>query len=101
MRNFSNMRKTIFLTSVCLAFATYLFCGCSPDDENDDHSSSTTTTTQKVTAPKFDKYLTTTDLDGFSIRVRFKTGGDKESNLSATVHWKGYSKKPSTTPSKK
>ena len=95
------MRKTFFLTSVCLAFATYLFCGCNPDDENEDHSSSTTTTTQKVTAPKFDKYLTTTDLDGFSIRVRFKTGGDKESNLSATVHWKGYSKKPSTTPSKK
>ena len=98
------MRKVFFLTSFCLAFATCLFCGCSPDDDNNDnHSSSTTTTTtmQKITAPKFDKYLTTTDLDGFSIRVRFKTGGDKESNLSATVHWKGYSKKPSTTPSKK
>ena len=99
------MRKVFFLTSFCLAFATCLFCGCSPDDDNNDnHSSSTTTTTttmQKITAPKFDKYLTTTDLDGFSIRVRLKTGGDKESNLSATVHWKGYSKKPSTTPSKK
>lgn len=86
------MRKVSFLTSFCLSFATCLFCGCSPDDENDNHSSSTTTTTQKVTAPKFDKYLTTTDLDGFSIRVRFKTGGDKESNLSATVYWKNYSK---------
>ena len=96
------MRKVFFLTSFCLAFATCLFCGCSPDDENDNHSSSTTTTTmQKITAPKFDKYLTTTDLDGFSIRVRFKTDGDKESNLSATVHWKSYSKKPSSTPTKK
>lgn len=57
------MRKVFFLTSFCLAFATCLFCGCSPDDENDNNSSSTTTTTtQKVTTPKFDKYLTTTDL---------------------------------------
>lgn len=72
------MRKVSFLTSFCLAFATCLFCGCSPDDGNDNHSSSTTTTTQKVTAPKFDKHLTTTDLDGFSIRVRFKTGGTKK-----------------------
>ena len=97
------MKKAFFLTSVCLTFATCLFCGCSPDDENDNHSSSTTTTTttQKISAPKFDKYLTTTDLDGFSIRVRFKTGGDKESNLSATVYWKNYSKKPSSTPTKK
>lgn len=96
------MRKVFFLTSFCFAFATCLLCGCSPDEENDNHSSSTTTTTkQKVTAPKFDKYLTTTDLDGFSIRVRFKTGGDKESNLSATVYWKNYSKKPSSTPTKK
>ena len=96
------MRKVFFLKLFCLAFATCLFCGCSPDDENDNNSSSTTaTTTQKVTSPKFDKYLTTTDLDGFSIRVRFKTGGDKESNLSATVHWKSCSKKPSSTPTKK
>lgn len=40
-------------------------------------------------------------MDGFSIRVRFKTGGDNESNLSATVYWKSYSKKPSSTPAKK
>lgn len=57
-----NMRKVFFLTSVCLAFTTCLFCGCSPDDENDNHLSSTTATTQKITAPKFDNYLTTTEL---------------------------------------
>ncbi len=85
------MRKVFFLTSFCFAFATCLFCGCSPDAENDNYSSSITTN-QKISAPKFDKYLTTTDLDGFSIRVRFKTGGDKESNLSATVYWKVFQK---------
>lgn len=95
------MKKVFFLASVCFAAVTCLFCGCSSDDENDNYSSSTSTTTQKISAPKFDKYLTTTDTDGFSIRVRFKTGGDKESNLSATVHWKNYSKKPSSTPTKK
>lgn len=95
------MKKVFFLASICFAAVTCLFCGCSSDDENDNYSSSTSTTTQKISAPKFDKYLTTTDTDGFSIRVRFKTGGDKESNLSATVHWKNYSKKPSSTPTKK
>ena len=95
------MKKVFFLASVCFAAVTCLFCGCSSDDENDNYSSSTSTTTQKISTPKFDKYLTTTDTDGFSIRVRFKTGGDKESNLSATVHWKNYSKKPSSTPTKK
>lgn len=96
------MKKVFFLAPICFAVAMCLFCGCCPDDENDIHTSSTTTTTpRKISAPKFDKYLTTTDLDGFIIRVRFKTGGDKESNLSATVHWKSYSKKPSTTPAKK
>lgn len=87
------MKKVFFLAPICFAVAMCLFCGCSPDDENDIHTSSTaTTTTRKISAPKFDKHLTTTDLDGFIIRVRFKTGGDKESNLSATVHWKSYSK---------
>lgn len=95
------MKKVFFLTSICFAFAICLLCGCSPDVENDIHSSSTTTTTPKISAPKFDKHLSTTDLDGFSIRVRFKTGGDDESNLSATVYWKSCSKKPSTTPTKK
>lgn len=96
------MRKVFFLTSISLVFATCLFCGCSPEDENEYHSSSASSTTaQKISAPKFDKFLTTTDLDGFSIKARFKTGGDKESNLSATVYWKSYSKKPSSTPTKK
>ena len=31
------MRKVFFLTSFCFAFATCLFCGCSPDAENDNY----------------------------------------------------------------
>ena len=69
----------------------------------EDFSSNTEINTSKVKVkkPTFDKYLSTTDKDGFSIRVRFKTGGDKESNICATVYWKAYSKKPSTKPTKK
>lgn len=69
-------------------------------DEPKVPSSSTTTTSKKVTAPSYDANLSTSDLASFSIRVRFKTGGDTEQNLSATVHWQAYSTKPSTKPSK-
>lgn len=71
-------------------------------DEPEHNSSSTTTPAQnaKVTKPSFDKFMSTSDKDGFSIRVRFKTGGDKETKISAIVHWKAYSTKPSSKPSK-
>lgn len=76
-------------------------CSCETDEPDaPSNSSSQTNANQKVSQPTFDKFLTTTDTNGFSIRVRFKTGGDKESNLSAKVHWKAYSKKPSSKPSK-
>ena len=48
--------------------------------------------------PSFEKYLTTSDYDGFSIRMRFDNGGDIRDNMSCTVHWKAYSSKPSSTP---
>lgn len=79
---------------VCMAFSS-----CDTDEPYN-ISSSTTTDKQKVTKPTFDKYLSTSDKASFSIRVRFKTGGDRESNLSATVHWKSYASKPSSTPKK-
>lgn len=91
------MKKLFFLISLilCLSITS---CG---DDEPESPSSTTgTTSTQKITKPSFDKDLSTSDLASFSIRVRFKTGGDKESNLSATVHWKAYSSNPSKKPSK-
>lgn len=93
----------LFAIGVAMSAACLLWgCGDEPTSPSSGATGSSTTgsTAQKVTKPTFDKYLTTTDLDGFSIRVRFKTGGDKESNLRATVHWKAYSKKPSSKPSK-
>lgn len=78
----------------CVAFSS-----CDTD-EPDNPSSTSTTNKQKVTKPSFDKYLSTSDKASFSIRVRFKTGGDSESNLSAIVHWQAYSKKTSSTPKK-
>lgn len=84
---------------LCMALSAF-FCSCDPDDEPKSGSSSTTTTTQTISRPSFDKFLSTSDKAGFSIQVRFKTGGDKEQNISATVHWRAYSSKPSKTPSK-
>lgn len=79
-----------------------LLCSSCETDEpkNPSSSSSSTTNKQTISKPSFDKFLSTSDKASFSIRVRFKTGGDKEQNLSATVHWKAYSSKPSKTPSK-
>lgn len=87
------------LTSMIIA--GLVFSSCDTDEPNSPSSSTTTTTNkQKVTKPTYDKNLSTSDKASFSIRVRFKTGGDSEYNLSATVHWKAYSKKPSSTPKK-
>lgn len=93
------MKKYRFLRICCVLIVTFgWLCSCDPNDET--ISSTTDTNTSKVTKPTFDKFLSTTDTDGFSIRVRFKTGGDKESNIHATVYWKAYSKKLSSKPSK-
>ncbi len=72
-------------------------CG---NDGNDEIDFKPSVNSGKVTAPAFDKFLSTTDYDSFSVRVRFKTGGDKESNLNATVHWMSYPSRPSSPPSK-
>lgn len=84
-------------------FAVCALCSCGgdePETAKDSSSANQSTSSQKVTKPSFDMFLTTTDKDGFSLRVRFKTGGDKESNLRAKVNWKAYSKKPSAKPSR-
>lgn len=76
-----------------------MFVGCSEDDDerNDNYIPSEVET--DLEEPELDRYLTTTDLDGFSIRARFDNGGDKTENMSCTVYWKAYSSKPSKTPS--
>lgn len=91
------MKKLLFsLLSLMLCMA---FTSCDKDDDSDSPSSSTTSS-QKITKPTFDKDLSTADLASFSMKVRFKTGGDEVSNLDAVVHWKSYMTKPSKTPSK-
>lgn len=93
------MNKIYYLAIWCIFIITpCLLCSCDVDDVIE--SSTNDFNTQKITAPSFDKFLSTTNTDGFSIRVRFKTGGDKENNIHATVHWKAYSQKPSSKPSK-
>lgn len=95
--------KTLRILKLCMLLTVAgIISSC--DKEDEETTSSTTnvgvSNKQNITKPTFDSFLTTTDLDGFSIRARFKTGGDSESNMSATVHWSAYSKKPSKTPSK-
>ncbi|MDE7401801.1 MAG: hypothetical protein K2M87_00100 [Muribaculaceae bacterium] len=90
------------LFSTTLMAIAVLFSSCETDEPHKPSSSTSSTTTSKqtITKPSFDKFLSTADKASFSIRVRFKTGGDKEQNLSAIVHWRAYSSKPSKTPSK-
>ena len=64
------MKKYRFLRICCVLIVTFGWL-CSCDPDNETISS-------------------TTD----------KTGGDKESNIHATVYWKAYSKKLSSKPSK-
>lgn len=90
------------MNKIIIPFLSLMLCfvmvSCG-DDEPESPSSNETTTSQKITKPSYDKNLSTSDLASFSIRVRFKTGGDKESNLRATVYWRAYSSKPSSKPS--
>lgn len=97
--------KSMFSKILTWTFSLMLLfsvVSCDKDEPSSSSSSSNQgTSSQRVSKPSFDKFLSTTDRDGFSLRVRFKTGGDKESNMRATVHWKAYSSKPSSKPSKR
>lgn len=97
------MKMQNYFRAILFLVASMIFIGCEKDEEPEPYTpkKETVSNTQKITKPSFDKDLTTVDLDGFSIRVRFKTGGDKMDNLSAKVHWKAYSTKPSSKPSEK
>jgi len=77
-------------------------CGCEPEDERMTSSSTdkTEVSVSIVTKPVFECFLSTTDKDVFSLRVRFKTVGDTESNINATVYWKAYAQKTSSKSQK-
>lgn len=82
---------TVIITSLFLTVS----CG---KDDNTLNREPDFPDTSNLTYPKLDKYLTTTDYDGVSFRVRFTNGGDVMENMSCTVHWRRYSSKPSKTP---
>lgn len=88
------------LTSILSLILCFVVASCGEDEPDSSSTKTDTTSSQRISKPSYDKDLSTSDLASFSIRVRFKTGGDKESNLNATVHWKAYSSKPSKKPSK-
>ena len=90
--------KNKSIISILLTILTC--CIITSCDTDEPTSSSSSDKKQAITKPIFDKFLSTSDKVSFSIRVRFKTGGDKEQNMSAVVYWKAYSSKPSKTPSK-
>lgn len=86
---FKSLTLVIFLVSVV---------SCDKDEPDFEYNDEEDVVTSKVLAPSFDKYLTTTDYDGFSIGLWFKNGGDVRDNMSCQVYWKAYSKRPSSTP---
>lgn len=89
------MKKNLFLI---FAFAILGLISCEKYDPTNSNSVTHRDESTKITSPTFEKYLTTTDYDGFSIRMRFDNGGDTRENMSCIVHWRAYAKKPSSTP---
>lgn len=83
---------------VLLCTSSFIVLSC---DKNDPDIEYEEVVTSNVSLPSFDKYLTTTDADGFSIRIRFKNGGDVRENMSCTVYWEAFTNKPSSTPTKR
>lgn len=86
---------------ICMALFVPMLAACEKEDEGgkpDLPSSSSQNGVVDIKAPSLDAYLTTTDVEGFSIRIRFNNGGDKTDNMSCTVYWKAYTSKPATEP---
>lgn len=94
------MKKYFIAILQSISFCLFLFTAisCDKDELSLDYED---IVTNSVSLPKFEKNLTTTDTDGFSIRVRFINGGDNRGNMSCQVYWKAYSNKPSSTPSER
>ena len=87
------MDKVIRLLVLSVFIA--LFIACDKDEPDTDYGQGSTTSTS-VSAPVYKKDLTTSDYDGFAIRVRYNNGGDELKNMSCTVYWRAYSSKPSS-----
>lgn len=91
--------KTTWAKSLLFSLALTGMTACEEDDISQITDIEVDIPSKDITYPSLDKYLTTTDTDGFSIRARFDNGGDVTSNMSCTVHWRAYTSKPSSRPS--
>lgn len=89
--------KSMFIALTAI-FASMVVTSCAKEEDNTFFTEPDTPATSNLSAPKLDKYLTTTDYDGVSFRVRFTNGGDVNDNMSCKVHWRRYASKPSKTP---
>lgn len=89
--------KSLFVALTALAMSV-AFTSCDKEEDDTFLSEPETPAVTNLSAPKLDKYLTTTDYDGVSFRVRFTNGGDINENMSCKVHWRRYPSKQSKTP---
>ena len=87
-----------YFIGIIFCILTFCIVSC---DKNDADFEYEDVVTNNVSAPSFDKCLTTTDTDGFTIRLRFTNGGDDRENMSCQVYWKAYSSKPTSTPTER
>lgn len=90
------IKKLLFVLAVIVMSST--FTSCDKDEDNTFFNEPEIPSVSNLSAPKLDKYLTTTDYDGVSFRVRFTNGGDVSENMNCKVHWRRYSSKQTTTP---
>lgn len=87
------MCKVVKLLLLCI-FVT-LFVACEKDEPDKDYGQGSTINTS-ISPPVYKKDLTTSDYDGFAIRVRYDNGGDEFKNMSCIVYWRAYTSKPSS-----
>lgn len=73
--NFTIMTfKSLFVALTALAMSV-AFTSCDKEEDDTFLSEPETPAVTNLSASKLDKYLTTTDYDGVSFRVRFTNGG--------------------------
>lgn len=89
--------KTILIALMTM-FPSVMLVSCDKDDDNTFFTEPNTPTISNLSAPKADMYLTSTDYDGVSFRIRFTNGGDVNKNMSCKVHWRRYSSKQTKKP---
>lgn len=104
------MRNFKVIIGIMLVGLSLTVASCDKDDDDSPKKGNTGTvsggtstggssSTNKISQPTLKKILTTTTTSNVSFRCTYDMGGDKKSNMSCTVYWTQYSKKPTATPS--